>query len=339
MDLNFDDAAVNLTAEDILSKVSEYDIFSRYCKNFVEINQPFCSELRLDRGPDCRIYVNRYNHLMYKDFANGDNLDCFNYVMKKYGCKYYEALNIIANDLGLASVSTTLNPRVLLINDEFKPNQPIVPRPKSTISIIEQPYTIQDYNYWSRYGISLELLEEYNVFSAKFVYLIKGTSRITYQYKNTNPCYAYRFTRDGQYTYKVYWPLGDKRYKWLFSGGAAEDIEGYDQLPLIGDVLILTKSLKDCMCYNVLGYSAISLQGEANKLSQELVDKLLKRFNKIIVNYDSDEQGIKSTQGLNRQYGFASFFIDEHKDLSDYIYAEGLEKAKEMINEKVKNCL
>ena len=127
----------------------------------------------------------------------------------------------------------------------------------------------------------------------------------------------------------------EQKYKWLFSGGAANDIEGFDQLPLIGDRLILTKSLKDCMCYNVIGYPAISLQGEANKLEQDLVTKLLKRFNEIIINYDNDEAGHKGAKRISDQYGFKSIFIDGAKDLSDYIKSNNITKAKKMIKLKL----
>jgi hypothetical protein len=210
---------------------------------------------------------------------------------------------------------------------------------KSTINIVSQPFNMVDYDYWSKYGIGLELLEEYNVFSSKYTYLIKGDKRYQYEYSKSNPCYAYRFTRDGGYTYKIYWPLAEKNKKWLFSGGAASDIEGYDQLRLSGDILILTKSLKDVMCYRVLGYDAISLQGEANKLDNDLAQKLIKRFDKIIINYDEDEEGIRGVERMKSEYGFDSFFIDGSKDLSDYIKIHGIGNAITMIDGKINNLL
>ena len=65
----------------------------------------------------------------------------------------------------------------------------------------------------------------------------------------------------------------EEEMQWLFNGGSAKDIEGYDQLSLNGDTLILTKSLKDCMCYRLLGYDAISLQGETNHERTQAQDK------------------------------------------------------------------
>ena len=157
-----------------------------------------------------------------------------------------------------------------------------------------------------------------------------------FEYDKNNPLYAYEFISDNRTSYKIYKPLEkDKRYKWMFSGGSQADIEGLDQLNLNGDVLVLTKSLKDCMCFRLLNIDAISLQGETNKLDSELVNKLLKRFKKIIINYDQDEEGIKNTLRLNKEYSFEYFYIDKHKDLAEFIKQEGLKEAKIMINKKI----
>lgn len=336
--LSFEDASIPVSKEEILSKISELDIFKRYCSNFVELNKSFCSDLRLDKSPGVRIYTTEYNTVRYKDFASGDHLDCWNYVMRKFNCTYHEALNVIVNDFRIKEMKINLSPRILLSNDEIKMSLN-VPRVKASISIVQQPFNLVDYEYWNQFGISLELLEEYNVFSAKYVYLVKGDKRYTYSYSKSNPSYAYRFTRDGNYYYKIYFPKAEKNRKWLFSGGASEDIEGYDQLPLNGELLILTKSLKDCMCFNLIGIPAISLQGEANKLEQELVNKLLKRFDRIVTVYDNDVEGIRGAKRFKQQYDFDYFFIEEAKDLSDLIKLKGLDYSKKMIDDEIKDCL
>ena len=337
MNFDFNNVEFQITIDEILSKISEFDIFKKYCSNFIDINKSFCSELRFDKSPDCRIYIANDNKLRYKDFANGDNLDCVNYIMKKFGCNYYEALNIIASDFKIKEIEK-INKQLLIgiTPNDVKPVNFI--KEKSRIEIISQPFNLIDYDYWNQFGIDFNLLDSYNVFSAKYVYLYKGINRWIFEYKKTNPCYAYRFSNQNNYSYKVYWPKHqDRTRKWLFSGGSSNDIEGYDQLNLNGELLILTKSLKDCMCYRVLGYDAISLQGEGNKLHYDLKERLMSRFSNTIVNYDNDEQGIKSTKGLENEFGFKSFFIDKEKDLSDYIKAFGIDKAKRMINKKLKN--
>jgi len=334
---DFNNIDIQVTEQEILSKVSEFDIFKKYCSNFIELDKSFCSDLRYDKNPDCRIYISTNNRLYYKDFSSGEHLSCFHYIMKKYNCTYYEALNIISTDFNIKKITYSKN--IVPLGIIPKSINPIGVKIKSSIEIKSQPWTIYDYNYWNQYNINFEILDLYNVFSCKYIFLIKGDKRYITEYKNNNPVYAYRFTNLNKYSYKVYRPLEpNKQFKWLFSGGVSSDIEGYDQLPLNGKILVLTKSLKDCMCYYTLGIPAISLQGEANKLEQDLVDKLLKRFDLIIVNYDNDPPGIKATESLVNQYKFKHFYIDDEKDLSDYIKQFGIDKAKKLINKKLKIC-
>lgn len=331
-DLN--DAYSNITLDDIFSRVSEYELWKYYCRNFEAIDRSFRSEFYNDNNPGCRIYSTGNNRLRYKDFGTGENLSIIEYIQKKYFCTFTECLNIICNDFNISNVQLAVNKQQRIIQLD----ETITVRPKAKIDIVQQAYTITDYHYWNQYKIPLTLLEEYNVFSCKFVRLIKGDKVTNFTYSNSNPIYAYRFCTDGEYSYKIYFPLADKKYKWLFNGGSAKDIEGYDQLSLNGDTLILTKSLKDCMCYRLLGYDAISLQGETNKLENEFVTKLLKRFDKIIVNYDNDTEGIKGAKRLENQYKFKYFFIDEAKDLSDYIKTNNLTNAKQLIDGKINQC-
>lgn len=327
------DAYTEITPEYIFNNVSEYDLWKYYCRNFKNIDQSFLSELYNDRNPSCRITYNSLNKLFYKDFGTGEYHNIFTYIQAKYNCTFLEALRIIYNDFKLGSIKYDVIPQLVLNDVPNKPKN----KYKSFIEIVPQGFTIIDSQYWSKFKIPLDKLVEYDVFSCKTVYLhTKKGETITFEYKHNNPIYAYRFCNDGRYSYKIYFPLADKKHKWLFSGGSDKDIEGYDQLPLHGDILILTKSLKDCICYNLIGYPAISLQGEVNKLSQETVNKILKRFNQIIVNYDNDDEGIKGSQRLNKQYGFKYFYIDKSKDLSDYLINNSLLSAKRMINKKIK---
>lgn len=332
-DLN--DAYEKISIDDILSKVSEYELWKYYCRNFDELGKSFLSELYEDNRPSCRIFISPDNTMLYKDFGTGECYSWLNYVRTKYRCTTDEALCIIANDFNISKRKIHLQPTVLLGDNILnKPKQVS----KTDIEIIPQPWTIEDYTYWNQYCIPLTLLEEYDVFSAKFVYLHKNKSTTVFKYHKNNPIYGYRFSVLNSYYYKVYFPLSTNRgYRFLYNG-SSEIIEGFDQLPLYGDILILTKSLKDCMCYKLLGLPAISLQGEANKLTNELKEKLLKRFGKIVVNYDNDEQGLTSTQKLVEQYKLDYYFIDGSKDLSDFIKQNGLNKAKKMIYDKLEKA-
>ncbi len=333
---NFEDAQIEVSKDEILAKISEYQLWKFYCHNFGEIDKSFLSELYVDSKPSCRIYINDKNVMCYKDFGTGDHYNIFGYIQAKYNCTFHECLNIIAADFKIRDIYPGLLPNTLIANDNV-PRYPLpIPRVKSKIEIVSQNYTAIDAKYWSQYAIPLQLIEDYNVFSAKFAYLHKGDKNVVFEYRKSNPIYAYRFVNDGKYTYKLYFPYADKKYKWLFSGGAANDIEGHDQLELHAERLILTKSLKDCMAYRLFGLNAISLQGEANKLEPELTTKLLNRFGEIIVNYDNDDQGIKSAKGLVDKYKFNNFVFEEAKDLSDLIKLKGIKYTKGVLEQILK---
>ena len=334
--------AKNVVPDEMISsvrgKVSEYDIFSKYCKNFEEINKSFLSEFYIDTTPSCRVYQNKDNALYYKDFGTGDNLSAYDYVMKKFGCTYAEALRIIGNDFGLFKADTEIDPK-MIIGKLGKTKKKYV---KPVISIVPRQWSLYDYNYWyKKFGISFEWLDSYNVIPCSYVYLHKNGETIAFEGTNSNPIYAYRFEHEGKYSYKIYKPLErNKKFKWLFSGGVSENTEGFDQLPLFDDLLILTKSLKDVICCRLYDYSAISLQGESNKLEKKLANKLLKRFKKVILLYDNDKAGKYAASKISEQYGFKSIFIPMNygcKDLSELIAQEGLEVAKKILNKLIKN--
>jgi hypothetical protein len=319
---NLQDAYTNISIDDIYSKVSEYELWKYYCHNFEVLDRSFKSELYKDNNPSCRIYLGNNNRLLYKDFGTGESFTVLDYIKEKYRCTFKEALNIIGNDFKIVQSNrlVTKESRILLVNDET------IIRSKTRIDIITQPFSIIDFNYWNQYEIPLTLLEEYNVFACKYVYLIKNGKVITFNYTKDNPIYAYRFVNEGEYSYKIYFPKAEKKYKWINNCNTSI-IQGYEQISDNPNPLILTKSLKDVMCYRLLGYDAISLQSETSNLPKDL---------NVIINYDNDEEGIKGTKKLEQQYGFKSFFLEEAKDLSDYIKANSLKEAQILIDNKIK---
>jgi len=330
--MNFNEINIQITKEEILSKISEFDIFRYYCHNFQTLDISFISELRDEKNASCRV-TDKYGKLIYKDFGTGESYECINYVMRKYGANYYEALNIIANDFKIRQIKTTISPRIILSNDTIKPI-PII-KEKSRIEIISQPWNIIDSEYWGEYLIDFNTLDFYNTVSAHKTFLHKEGIRHSFTYTKSKPRYAYIFNNG----IKAYCPLGNKLEKWMFTS-TGEVIEGLEQLDEAGDILILTKGMKDVMCYHLLDINAIALPSETSRLKKELVDYLLTRFQRIIINLDNDSTGIESTDKIVTEFGFSSFFIDDQKDLSDWIKQnKSLKKAKKMINGKIKNCI
>lgn len=334
---DFSGVEETLTTESIHMYVSEYDIFKYYCTNFEEIDVSFCSELRNDNHPGCRVYITGESTLRYKDFGNGSNYNCWGYIMTKYGCKFNEALTIVANDFNIRTKQIDISPSLVLANDTLRARPKIIKTP-SIITITPQNWGLKDHDYWNQYGISFDTLGIYDVCAFKYGRLTKGSSMFTFEYRKSNPCYAYKFTNGEETSYKLYWPLStNPKRKWLFNGSSSNNVEGYDQLPYLGDKVVLTKSLKDCMCYFELGIPAVSLQGEGNRPSSELIEELSNRFKEIVLNYDNDAAGVIATDKIVKEYGFRYFYIEGEKDLSDYIKKNGVVKAGVLIDKLLNN--
>lgn len=309
----------------VLSKIGEEEILERYIGE-LNFNSPILSPLRKERNPSFTIKRMPDNKIIWRDWGIGLSGDCFKLVQELYGCDFHEALKIIMSDFKIKRYDYNG-----IINSNFTKVSKETVRKETYIFVEKQPFRLSDRVYWHKFGISLNTLAKYNVHSAKNIWLFKD-DKLTYhkEYTTNCPIYAYQFNSYKTENYKIYTPFAEKKFKWLFSG-QKEDIEGFDQLPLKDTLLVLTKSLKDVMAYNELNYSAISLQGEHNKLEEDLLDKLYMRFDNIIVNYDNDLAGIKAAEALNKKYGLSCFVLNEGKDLSGYIEINGKHKAKEML--------
>lgn len=337
-----DEVTTTVKISDIEEYVSQLDIFKHYCPNFKELDKDFVSEFYEDKKPDCRIYASSPTELKYHDFGDSTHLGCYAYVMKKYSCNFRECLTIIANDFNLikSSNSSAIQPNFMFEREKLVV-KPYVVQDKAVISIVSRNWNLSDYHYWfKRYGISFAWLESYNVIPCSYVYLKKGDSTNVFHNSYSNPIYAYKFTDNNSTSFKIYFPLSaNKKHKWMFSGEALKSIEGYDQLPEKDEILIITKSLKDVICCRLCGYSAISLQGEGNKLQRDLYDVLKERFKDIIVFYDNDKGGVEGAYDITSTYKIRSITIPlslESKDLSDLIENKGLEMAKQTLIKLIK---
>ena len=315
-----------LHTEVILSKVSEYEIFRYYCSNFKTLSEKFCSDLRKDSRPSVSI-VEWKNGLLYKDFGHTEHtFNCFSYVMYKYNIDFISALKTISRDFGLGldnSNSVRRAPKY----EEYIPT----PKKKAVIKIKSRSVNSLDVAYWSKYGVSTELIQKYNVIPIDYFWINDSRFRV----KQLG--YAYRFNSG----YKIYQPF-EEEDKW-YSNVSSNVIQGYAQLPEKSEILFITSSLKDVLVINTLGYFAIAPQSEMVDLPEELVIELKERFPIIVVLYDndfksSDNPGQRSAQYLCGLHDFINFCIPSSygsKDISDLVDNHGLDCAKEFIDNKL----
>jgi len=308
----------------ILSMISEYDIFRFYCNPFRDVNHRFCSELRKDTNPTCKIVFLR-GKLIYKDFATGDALDCFDYICKKFNLTFIEALKVVDADFGLGlTTGQSLKPAVAMTygNVEYRP--PV----ETKLQKRQRPWIQADKDYWAQFGISIELLEAYNVEAIDHYWINDD------RYKCKSLGYAYKFGP----RMKIYQPLESREKKWI-SNTKKTDLQGYEQLPATGELVLLASSLKDVMTLRSLGYYAIAMQGESIVPDVELIHRLQQRFKLVAVLYDNDftktdNPGQTIANKVCATYHLLNIVLPSHyksKDISDFVRDHGKQAALRII--------
>ena len=308
-----------ITLEYILSKVTEYDIYAKYIGNF-KVGMIYNSPLRKDKNPSFGIfYSKKANKLLFKDHGTGESGDVVKFVSLYTGkTNYNDVLNDIVEQLNITNTTK------LTSKTEYKPPE------ETIIGVVRQDFTEADKKYWSRYNISLNTLKKFDVASIKY-YLCNGIVKGIY--KDDNPMYAYKVYNN----FKIYRPLADKYHKWR-NNLTNYDIQGYKQLPKSGDLLIITKSLKDVMCFYEMGYNAVSPASESTWLPDIVLDNLKKRFKRIILMFDRDTTGTKYLRKISLKTGLEPLLVNKKfkaKDISDAIELNGFEKVKKWFDEEI----
>jgi hypothetical protein len=284
-----------------------------------KLNSIFNSPLRQDNTPSFGIIQNPEGRLIFNDFGNNDTGNAITFVQKKLNLPTYkDALvqiyfDLIMNSKDIADTLQTIT----------KPEK----RSQSVIEVVRQSITKVDLDYWEQFNINKQILKKYEVDPIKYLIVNKI---VYWQYTKDNPMYNYQ-NYDKK---KIYRPYADKKEKW-FGSMTKNYVFGHKQLPESGDLLIITKSLKDVMCLYSFGYIAVSPPSEGSLMPSTAIEDYKTRFKKIIVLYDNDEQGIKSAKRMKEVYNINNMIIppeSEVKDISDYCKAYGEDKTRALLN-------
>lgn len=310
----------DLTLDWILSRVTEYEIYSHYIGQF-KVGAIYNSPFRKDRNPSFGIYYSkRANCLLFKDHGTGECGNIVKFVSLYTGkTDYQEILQDIVDKLKITN------------NTKLDSTKQYTPTGETVIGVVRQPWTLADIDYWSMFNISKKTLEKFNVSSIKY-YLCNGIVKGVY--KDTNPMYAYKVFNN----FKIYRPLADKYTKWR-NNLSQDDIQGWEQLPKKGDILIITKSLKDVMCLYEMGIPAISPSSESTFISDAALEALKKRFKRILVCFDRDSSGVRNLRKISLKTGLEPILVHKKfkaKDISDAIKLNGFEEVKQWLENELK---
>ena len=310
-----------MSLRDLLEKVSDYDIYGYYLGSFKPgklMNSPLRPD---DKIPSFAIFPSKTGDLLFKDHGTGVSGNALKF-MKLY--RQLDTREEIEHEL--LRIVKCVNP-----TQTARKAVRVAENASTTlIGIVRQPFTEVDKQYWKQFHISTDTLHLFNVFSIKYFLcnnIVRGV------YKEDNPMYAYKVDDK----FKIYRPLASKYTKWRTNLNNT-NIQGYAQLPEKGNLLIITKSLKDVMCLYEMGFTAISPSSETTFLPDDVLKSLHKRFKNIVILYDRDQAGVKNARQYSKEYSLDAIFIHKKfkaKDVSDAVKANGFVVVKEWLTKTV----
>ena len=148
----------------------------------------------------------------------------------------------------------------------------------------------------------------------------------------------YGYFKDDGTLYKIYQPkVSDKKFIKV-----KNYIQGSDQLKYDKKYLVITSSLKDLMAFNRLKLTdaeSIAPDSENTLIPDNMLNKIVTKYEKVFVLFDNDEAGIRSMEKYKEKYGFDYVILDMEKDLSDSIKKYGITETREVLLPLLKQLL
>lgn len=315
-----------LTKELILSEFSEEQIMEYYLNIRIRTGL-FRSPLRDDKEPTCSFYRNKVGNLIFKDFATGQHLDVFGVVQYIFRCSFFDALKIIANDFGIRKDNSIARNPGKINKNPVK----IEEKESSKIQVEIQDFTEGELKWWGKYGITKEILQRFDVYSCKHVFLNDNLLAKSQQHCPIFGYYGKKY--HGLELWRCYFP---KRKSFRFiTNWPSKKIQGYDQLPRSGKLLVITKSMKDCLCLYSCGISACAPNSENLFVSESMLSDLKSRFSNIVVLYDNDRPGLYNMAKIRKEHPelIYTYIPKEYgsKDISDFYKDHGRKSTMDLI--------
>lgn len=312
-----------MSLRDLLDKVTDYDIYSYYIGAFKPgklLNSPLRPD---DKIPSFAIFPSKTGGLLFKDHGTGIAGNALKFVKLYRGIQTREEL-----ERELLAIVRRMNPNQTI---RTATSSPRVSSGMTDIGIVRQPFTTVDKQYWKQFHISIDTLKHFNVFSIKY-FLCNSVVRGTY--KETSPMYAYKVFDK----FKIYRPLAPKYTKWR-TNLTNRHVQGLAELPKEGgNLLIITKSLKDVMCLYEMGYCAIAASSETTFIPEDILQSLRSKWKHIVILYDRDRTGMANARQYSKQYKFDAFFVNKKfkaKDISDAVKGNGFFVVKNWLTKTV----
>ena len=327
MKFKFDTTTIT---KDFLLKYHSQETYLTYYLGVPVTKGLHVSCLRNDKRPTAAFYLNKHGDIIFKDFGSDFSGNFVSVVMEKYKVSYYKALKIIANDFGL-----TDNPKLQKCEKPIIESDIVFKETKSAIIQVEiQNFSKEELEWWQQFGITEKTLKKFRVFSCSTVWL---NGNIFTKSSKYHPIFGYYRgkNKEGNELWRIYMPKHRSKEPKFLSNWKKIMLQGIKQLPKDGDLLVITKAMKDVMCLYELGVPAIAPCSENLFITESQYNKLKERFKKIIIFYDFDYAGIHNMNKFRKQFpDIIPYWIPKKygcKDISDFVKKYG--KTKEIYEE------
>ena len=323
-----------IKTDNVLEKVSEYDIFRYYMPHTDwKLNIVTFSPFRNEKNPSF-IIGNKHGRLTFIDFADTSRRgSCFDFVRMLFNLRdMQEVLKLIDRDFGLGFSRNTNTQEYKRIITEYK--QPVKTiKTYTKIQATVKRFTNEELAYWNQYHISEDELKANNVYSISKVYLNKqlfsaGVDELRFGYLYDDK-------------WKIYRPHAkDKRNKWVPNNVPITAMDGKDDIKLC-DVAFINKSKKDYMVMKKIFPCSCAVQNEGlGCFSVENVDYIKSNSASQILSFDSDVTGVENSQQITQMFDFGycnvprKYLAEGIKDWADLAKAHGMQAIEDYLKEK-----
>jgi len=321
-----------LNIENVLKKVTEYDIFRWYMPNKSwKLNQVTLSPFRKENNPSF-VIGNKHGRISFIDFADTSKRgDCFTFVQMLYNLAGVEdVLRMIDRDFGLGIANGKPTEEYKRVVAEYK--QPAQEKQYSLIQVITRKFTQEELAYWNQYHQDLEDLRANHVYSIKKLYFNKQL----FPLKETELRFGYFY--DGHW--KIYRPFGSKKEKWMPNNVPITAMDGKEDI-VNCELAFINKSKKDYMVMKKVFPCCCAVQNEGiGCFSPENVEYIKANSDKQILSFDSDVTGVQNSQQITKLFDFGylnvpkRYLKEDIKDWADLAKKHGLKRIEDYLRFK-----
>ena len=325
----------DLTYENILKKITNWDIFRYYIPEKLVLGKAFCSKLRVDKSASCVVKLGKKsNQPYYWDLSTDDHCNAVQYVMKLYNVNYNDALQKVNFDFGLGLGNGDQNNRVSYKEITSKYEQPEKPTEYRRIDVFARKFNKEEKEYWSKRCISEQVCKKEHVYAIDKLFL--DGQRVL----NPDKLLKFGYYFPEMDSWKIYAPYADKekgQFKWM-SNVPADYIENLGCIQKDKNTYI-SKSRKDRLILQLFLENVTNKQNETIPIFPDVVENIKEKSKEVFVCYDSDEVGKKNSIYYTKHFQLKhlntpDYLLPKIKDWDGMLVEEGFKEVERYLKTK-----